>query len=322
MESYEEMADRTLAEDSPKLRVVKIGIADFLQQKFPPRIKILDPWLPIQGLGMVYASRGIGKTFFALSVGVAVASGGRFLTWKAPSPAGVIYLDGEMPAATMQERLASIITSTGMEPTAPLDIITPDLQPEGMMLRLDTEYGQQALNDVLTDDHKLIIVDNISTLCGAKENDADGWTPVQQWALRMRASGRSVLFIHHSGKGGNQRGTSRREDVLNTVIALRRPADYDPSSGAVFEVHFEKGRGIHGDDVKPIEAKLSTNNGLLEWQCRDVEASTFEKTVALANEGLSQSDIAEELSVNKSTICRHFKRAKDEGLLIKGGKNG
>ena len=59
-----------------------------------------------------------------------------------------------------------------------------------------------------------------------RENEAEGWLPVQDWALGHRRAGRSVLFIHHAGKGGLQRGTSRREDVLDTVIGLRRPTDY------------------------------------------------------------------------------------------------
>lgn len=32
---------------------------------------------------------------------VAVASGGRFLKWKAPKAAGVLLIDGEMPAAAL-----------------------------------------------------------------------------------------------------------------------------------------------------------------------------------------------------------------------------
>jgi putative DNA primase/helicase len=38
-----------------------------------------------------------------------------------------------------------------------------------------------------------------------------------------------LLIVHHTGKGGEQRGTSRREDVLDTSISLRRPADYAPT---------------------------------------------------------------------------------------------
>ena len=54
----------------------------------------------------------------------------------------------------------------------------------------------------------------------------------------LRRRGVSVLIVHHAGKGGEQRGTSRREDVLDTSISLRRPSDYLPTEGARFEVHY------------------------------------------------------------------------------------
>src|ERR1700733_11200953 len=102
---------------------------------------------------------------------------------------------------------------------------------------------------------------DISTLCrNSKENEADAWLPVQEWALRMRASGRSVLFIHHAGKGGHQRGTSKREDILDTVIALRRPNEYKSKDGAIFEIHFEKARGFFGEAANPFEVQLMIND--------------------------------------------------------------
>jgi hypothetical protein len=48
---------------------------------------------------------------------------------------------------------------------------------------------------------------------------------------------------------------SRREDVLDTVVNLRRPEDYE--QGARFEVHFDKSRGFMGKDAEPFEATLS-----------------------------------------------------------------
>lgn len=78
------------------------------------------------------------------------------------------------------------------------------------------------------------------------------WLPVQEWALRLRTRGISALFIHHSGRGCLQRVTSRREDVPDTMINLKQAGDYKPDEGARFKVHFEKLRGIYGDDVKPF----------------------------------------------------------------------
>jgi hypothetical protein len=63
---------------------------------------------------------------------------------------------------------------------------------------------------------------------------------MQNWLLRLRRKGIAVLLVHHAGVNGRQRGTSRREDALDTVIALRRAADYSPEQGARFEIHIEK----------------------------------------------------------------------------------
>jgi putative DNA primase/helicase len=307
-------------EKEPEQRLTPLSLADLLDYQFPSRVNLLAPWLPSQGLVMAYAPRGIGKTHFALGVAYAVASAGEFLGWHAPQAAGVLYLDGEMPGAVMQERLATIVANADREPIAPFVIVNPDLQPNGMP-RIDSAAGQTAIDELLTDDIKLIVVDNISTLSSGRENEADSWGPMQTWALHQRAQGRTVLFIHHAGKGGSQRGTSRREDVLDTVIALRRPAEYTPEQGATFEVHFEKSRGIYGDDVRPFEASLTTTpDGRMSWTTRSLEDSTLERVVALLNDGLSQKEVSIELGINKSNVSRHAKTAKELGLLKGGGE--
>lgn len=148
----------------------------------------------------------------------------------------------------------------------------------------------------------------------------ESWLAVQEWALGLRARGKSVLFIHHTGKSGQQRGTSRREDVLDTVISLSAPPDYNPEEGARFQVKFTKSRGFYGEDAAPLEVSLTTDvDGSQLWVYSSLEESTFTRVVALANDGLSQTDIAKELEVNRSTVCRHFNKAKAEGL-IKGAK--
>ncbi|NLV25355.1 MAG: AAA family ATPase, partial [Deltaproteobacteria bacterium] len=267
------------------------------------------------GLCMVYAPRGVGKTHFSLGVSYAVASGGSFLTWEAPSPRGVLFIDGEMPAAVLRERLARIAVSSDREPAAPLWIVTPDLQDRGM-IDLSRQDDQEALEPFLAG-VELIVVDNLSTLCRTgRENEGEGWLPVQAWGLRQRAAGRSVLFIHHAGKGGQQRGTSRREDVLDTVISLRRPGDYSPDQGAIFEVHFEKARGLYGDETKPFEAKLTTTpDGRQEWAVKPLEQSTVEKVAGLLSEGISQIEIAEMLGLTRGAVSKAAKKAAEQGLV-------
>jgi len=311
--------ERTLAEvDAMTLPSPAIAVTagDLLSMQLPERELILAPWLPAQGLAMVYAPRGVGKTFFALNVAYAVASGGGFLGWQATKPRKVLYLDGEMPANVMQARLAQIVaTATSDSEDDALRFITPDLQGEQFMPDISAAAGQQAIEPWLAG-VELVVVDNISTLCrGGIENDAESWIPIQAWALRLRAKGISVLFVHHAGKGGNQRGTSKREDVLDTVLCLRRPTDYSPDQGAAFSVHFEKNRGFTGEDAEPLDVALVEGQNGLEWSWRKLEASNYSKVVDLINEGLSQADVARELELNRSSVSRIVKAAKAKGEL-------
>lgn len=294
---------------------VMVDAEGLLAARFPPRERLLSPWLTSQSLSMIYAQRGIGKTHVALGIAYSLASGGEFLEWRAPKPTSVAYIDGEMPGADLRDRVAHIVKSAARQAeSGHLRFMTPDLQHDGIMPNLYTADGQAAVTDAIGD-ARVVIIDNLSCLVrGGKENEGDSWQPVAEWALRMRASGKSVVFIHHAGKGGQQRGTSRREDLLDTVIALKRPADYDPAQGARFEIHFEKARALYGQDVSATEAMLTTlPDGRQGWDIRAVSDASAQQMVELAELGLSTRDIAAELGVNHSTIVRGLKKAQGEG---------
>jgi putative DNA primase/helicase len=284
---------------------------DLLRAELRPRETILSPWLPTKGLAMVYGPRGIGKTHLTLGCAYAIASGDGFLRWRAPTPRRVLVIDGEMPAVTLQVRLARIIDAAGKAPPEPgyLRILAMDLQDGGF--DLGNEADQRALEPELAG-VDVIFVDSISTLARlGRENEAESWLPVQEWALEQRRAGRSVVFMHHAGKGGAQRGTSRREDVLDSVIALKRPDDYQADQGARFGVHFEKNRGFYGDDAKPFEAALGTGG----WTMRDLPDADMARIVVLSVDGLSVRDIADQTGFTKSRVNRLQQKARDAGLL-------
>lgn len=304
----------SMAEEKTK-GLVCLDYADFMRKAYPPRKMLLDPILPRQGLCMLYAPRGVGKTFVSLSIAHAVASGGSvFGRWSAPEPARTLFIDGEMPATTLQERLRDI-TEGSLSTIAPdmLKILTPDEQ-EVPMPNLATTAGQKTIEPFL-EDVSFVVLDNLSTLArNGRSNDEESWLPVQSWLLSLRRRGISVLCVHHSGKGGDQRGTSAKEDVLDTVIALRRPSDYRTEEGARFEVHFTKARGIHGTEANPFEAVLSPDeSGGLGWQTRDIEDAKIEQLRRLLAEGCSIRDAAEEMGVSKTTVSRWKKKLALQG---------
>jgi hypothetical protein len=305
--------NRNSNQSSDKEALTVVTLQQFLNSSLPAREVILAPWLTTQSLNMIYSWRGIGKTHVALGIAYAVASGGKFLEWQAPKPRGVLYLDGEMPSNALQERLATIYRSQPREfPEDNFLLLTPDLQKSSMP-DLATIDGQEQVNELIRPDTELIIVDNLSCLMrsGGRENDAESWLRVGEWALAKRVQGKSVLFIHHAGKSGNQRGTSKREDILDTVISLKHPDDYKPDQGAHFEVHFEKAREFFGKSAKPFIAQLVPSLIGQEWIITSkVSDSMKEQIIFLHKAGVHTNDIANKLNINRSTVFRYLKEHK------------
>jgi putative DNA primase/helicase len=296
------------------------GINDFLNINIPAREMLLSPILPERSLAMLYAPRGVGKSWLGLSIGLAVAAGESLLRWSAPRQRNVLYVDGEMPLVSLQERLKDISTGFGRDiPNDGFRILAADNVEGG--INLSTGEGQQA-PDPLLEGIDLVILDNLSTLCPSRsESASDAWVPMQNWLLSLRRQGISVLLIHHAGTNGRQRGTSRREDALDTVIALRRPEDYSPEQGARFEIHFEKLRNrVDAVGAMPFEARLDTldvdGQQRIRWSCCDLKPPMLMRAAELFADGMTVREVAATLRISKSEAGRLRIRAIEDGLLL------
>jgi len=121
---------------------------------------------------MIYSFRGVGKTLLGLTIAYAVASGETFLGWSAPQPRRVLYLDGEMPEATMQHRLRAIIAGFDRKPPSPdyLRLLSAGIT-DGGLPDLANARGQATI-DAVIGESELIVADNLSTLArSGKENE-------------------------------------------------------------------------------------------------------------------------------------------------------
>jgi putative DNA primase/helicase len=268
---------------------------EFDAQTFPPADHLIRPWLPMKGLAMIAGWRGVGKTFAAAGVAMTVASGVPFLGWEVPEPRRVLYVDGEMDPAEMRDkRLKRMRAALSPEARGRLrqnlyflshhvfpDTGIPDLSdPEKAGRRLIEEEAEAI-------GAQLIILDNLSCLCTSGiENDAESWQSMQDWLLKLRRAGYTVLLLHHGGKPdrsgrSRQRGTSKREDVLNTSIMLQPGEDK-----STFEWEFTKNRGFHPEDTFMVSI------GDDGWVRRAETADRDAQILALAAQGLTQRDIA------------------------------
>ncbi|MCK5295869.1 MAG: AAA family ATPase, partial [Alphaproteobacteria bacterium] len=292
-----------------------IAVNDFKSLKLPKRHMLLFPWLPEGSINMIFADRGIGKTFFALSCALALANGEDFLCYVAEEAVPVLYLDGEMQATAIQERLHKL---SGGKPTkAPLNLYTPDCQENDYIPDIGTKEGRDQINELIeASNPKVIFIDNISTFDRTgNENEAESWAPIQEWAVQHRKRGRSLVFIHHANKEGKQRGSHKKEDVMDAVIRLKRPEDFLQGEGATkILVQYTKARHLSGEMAQDIEATLHSENDLLKWKWEQGDIA-YRKAVEMMKDGVSMRDIAEELSIGKSTVHRWKSKAQSDGLL-------
>jgi putative DNA primase/helicase len=182
---------------------------------------------------------------------------------------------------------------------------------------LSTKAGRDSIEEFVAD-CDLIIIDNISSLFrSGVENEAESWQPAQDWALELRRRGKSILFIHHAGKGGQQRGSSKKEDILDAVICLKHPPNYRADQGARFEVVFEKTRHFAGKEAMSFLAELrESSDSLWHWHIDQVQIDPEILIVAeLSKKGHTIKEIVEQTGLTKAKVEGRMKTARDLELI-------
>jgi hypothetical protein len=138
------------------------------------------------------------------------------------------------------------------------------------------------------------------------------------------------MMVHHAGKNGQQRGTSRREDALDLVLALRRPFAASAAEGARVHVVVEKCRGAAGDLLEPFEARLETiGEGGAAWSWRAIEPlepdevidsrrasqAQHEAAIGALLEGETVSAAADLSGLSRTTVGRIRRMLVADGMV-------
>jgi hypothetical protein len=207
-----------------------------LAATFDERRYLLSPWLREHENCMVYAASGVGKSLFALSAALAISGNGEFLGWRPdPAPDGrrwhVLYIDGEMHIADIQDRLRRL--RDGMEglDKARVDqnlaLLARQHQEAGVQFPSITEHaGQQFVLKQIRDRHiDMVVLDNFSTLGEVEdENAASSFNAIQSFLLQLKVQQVATMLVHHTGKAeDNFRGSSKLAATFETIIQLERP---------------------------------------------------------------------------------------------------
>jgi hypothetical protein len=269
----------------PSLIDFALSARDFLAGEDEPQEWLIDGLFTHPSAGMLYGWRGIGKTHCAISLAVAVASAGAWLddgTMRAEKPRVVLYLDGEMARNSLRKRFRK---ATGKRTPPGLIVVAVEeyVKHGGKKPNLAKEDGRDAIIKLIiavqerySVNVEMVVLDNwVSFVRGIDENDNAALGDIVNWMAGLRATGISVLFIHHASKAGQQRGASAREDLLDYVVTLEKPRDWKPYGPAHFILDLEKTREQPSQFVwdGPIEAKLKAG----EWQTAPADDAEADK---------------------------------------------
>jgi hypothetical protein len=180
---------------------------------------VLADLLDRDSLAVLYAAKGIGKTYLALDMALCVANG--FL-WQGHMPGygRVLYVVGE-GIASMGPRVAAWNRAHSIDQTSASMMWLPraiDLINDTWVDRIVTACQDDGL--------VLIVLDTFARMIpGADENSAkDVGNAVAALDRLREGTGACVLVIHHSGKNpaAGMRGSSALLGAADTVLHLTR----------------------------------------------------------------------------------------------------
>ncbi|HEY4170316.1 MAG TPA: AAA family ATPase [Reyranella sp.] len=290
--------------DRPTLTL--LPATDLAQAAFPPPEAILGPILSRGGQCLLYGLPGLGKSLVALGIAHAAATGGSFLGWHAPRPHRVLYIDGYTAPAEMKRRLALF----GPPPASLQFSLAHNMAP-GLDL---TELESQARLMAGWRRPELVVLDDLASLAGP-HGAAERWNALQRFLLLQRRLERAVLLVHDVSREGQPTGDSPHEnvprDVLDVVLTLRRPVDWQAQDGPRVEIHVEKARGLDGDMFAPIEAELRDGR----WRWHYARPPQFTRGVALLESGLGAEAMGRVLGISRASAFRLQRQARQLGLV-------
>ena len=308
-----------------------ISLKELTIMDIPPRKAIIDP-LIMEGSSMeINGGTGIGKTWFTLEMLCSICTGEKFLgKYEVANPRPVYYIDGEMPLESIRDRMNMIMARYIYKykvSEIPFHISNPLLFKNNFIPKInDTKITQPIFKDEVkrfSDIYQkplFICFDNLSCLTDYKENDNDDWTSMLDMYTELKHEGHSICHVHHVGKGGHQRGASRKHDALDTVIHLKRPEEYDSSEGAVFNVKFDKHRHFAGEYARSFKCAIKVDdNNKVSWDISDFKDVASEELLTAYCMGLpdiTYTKLEEEFGISKSSIGRTIKHCVKNGLYV------
>ena len=315
---------------------------EMVQTKYPEPKFMLDPIIREKTVTQISGDYGSGKSMTGMQMAVCFSSGLDFLHWKNRSaPRPVLYVEGEMPAVDIRERVLEM-TESIIDPNSSeiifrqdnLFILTlDDLDLAGFKFGFErlavtnnedgAAKGRLLIENTIKEikerkgQYPVLFLDNISALCSIEENKSQDWSGLVNWFMRLKTMGVVIVYFHHTNKSnGSASGSNMALRLVDTHIILKKLAPdqkFELEGKSVqCSVNFDKCRNFGGSQSKPFI--LTFNRG--KWAKYPMLTAIDWKILKYHNEGLSVEEmINEDKSLAKSTVYRRKAFMKREGII-------
>lgn len=295
-----------------------ITLGAMLKLELPAEIALLGLMILEKSIGLIAGPRGGGKSWLAMIIAYAIAACKPLEPWGTGAGATVVLLDGEMRAAGVQERFRLIHALNKNEESrtlaeANIHIVSRDYMGDPIG-SIDTDEGQLRIDELIPDSAKLVIVDNLSAWTSSGREDSGSWANIKTWLIKKRLHGVAVLLIHHTGKNGQQRGSSMHEDLLDYSILLSPLPSNTEREDTRFGIEHTKLRDHIPYLRQKYECSIWTEEASLQFEIVPAGFNPTQHEIEMVEKhraGASMTDIAIELGISKSTVSRALKKLRE-----------
>ena len=307
-----------------------LTLNQFVAKTYPPITYYMYPIISNECLGMIFALPGKGKTLFALELAWRCSQGLDFMDWKFNNmikPPPVLYVEGEMSATQVQDRVSSMVERDRGLKDFDLDnfyIAVLKEQPNESYQKLKTPEGRLNVQNSADEIYKktgkkpIIFLDNVRFLMGNfNEKEGQDWIDFVLWLATLRAKGYSTYFLHHAVNTGEKAsGSGYQDSNLDVNIKLSEPdekvaADYSQDHFTQIQFEFKKMRENVIGQMMPFIMVVDKNTG--SWSKVPVLNKTERSIKALLDDGKEAKDIiCDKEGFSKANVHKTINKLKGE----------